>query len=129
PLKWRSGNAISFSGRSIRLCITFPSGYTGFTVMWAAGGNATGEPAYHWHCVAGDWKSIRMEMIVCSQMHFSYSSGAGEVVVLRGIDLAISQGEHVAIVGPSGAGKSTLLRLCAGLDFPRSGVLQVGGIE
>jgi len=70
-----------------------------------------------------------MEMIACSQVHYSYSTGAGEVVVLRGVDMAISRGEHVAIVGPSGAGKSTLLRLCAALDLPKSGDLQVDGVE
>ena len=70
-----------------------------------------------------------MEMITCSQVHYSYSSGAGEVVVLQGVDMAISRGEHVAIVGPSGAGKSTLLRLCAALDLPKSGNLQIGEVE
>ena len=68
-------------------------------------------------------------MITCSQVHYSYSTGAGQVVVLQGVDMAISTGEHVAIVGPSGAGKSTLLRLCAALDLPKSGKLQVAGTE
>lgn len=70
-----------------------------------------------------------MEMIVCTQVHHSYPTGAGELVVLRGVDLVIKQGEHVAIVGPSGAGKSTLLRLCAALDLPTSGEVRVGGIS
>jgi predicted ABC-type transport system involved in lysophospholipase L1 biosynthesis ATPase subunit len=69
-----------------------------------------------------------MEMIVCRDVHHSYPTGAGELVVLRGINLLIEQGEHVAIVGPSGAGKSTLLRLCAALDLPSSGEVGVGGI-
>ena len=70
-----------------------------------------------------------MEMIICEQVHYSYSSGVGEIVVLRGVDMAISKGEHVAIVGPSGAGKSTLLRLCAALDLPKGGNVQVSGVE
>ncbi len=70
-----------------------------------------------------------MEMIVCSQVQYSYFTGAGEVVVLRGLDLTVQQGEHVAIVGPSGAGKSTLLRLCATLTWPRNGDVLIGGVS
>lgn len=62
-----------------------------------------------------------MKMIVCSQVHFSYSTRAGKVEVLRGVDLVVQEGEHIAIVGPSGTGKSTLLRLCAALEWPNSG--------
>jgi putative ABC transport system ATP-binding protein len=67
-----------------------------------------------------------MEMIRCSQVHYRYSSGAGEIEALRGVNLVVEQGSHVAIVGPSGAGKSTLLRLCAALDWPQSGIVVVG---
>src|SRR5947209_14367604 len=70
-----------------------------------------------------------MGRITWWQVHYSYSSGGGEVVERQGVDMTISRGEHVAIVGPSGAGKSTLLRLCAALDVPKSGHLQVGGVE
>jgi putative ABC transport system ATP-binding protein len=70
-----------------------------------------------------------MAMIVCEQVHFSYATGAGEVEVLRGVDVRIEQGTHVSIIGPSGAGKSTLLRLCAALDWPTSGNLQVGDCD
>jgi len=70
-----------------------------------------------------------MEMIACSRVHFSYRSGAGEVAVLRGVNLTVREGEHVAVVGPSGAGKSTLLRLCAAMDWPGEGDLSIGGIS
>jgi len=55
-----------------------------------------------------------------------YGSGAAEVAVLAGVDLAVSEGEMVAIVGPSGAGKSTLLHLLAALDTPTSGTVYFG---
>lgn len=67
-----------------------------------------------------------MEMIVCANVHFTYETGAGEVAVLRGIDVAVQQGEHVAIVGASGAGKSTFLRLCAALAWPTQGEVKIG---
>ncbi|MGH2494807.1 MAG: ABC transporter ATP-binding protein [Ktedonobacteraceae bacterium] len=70
-----------------------------------------------------------MNMIVCEQVHFSYTTGAGEVEVLRGVDVRIEQGTHVSIVGPSGAGKSTLLRLCAALDWPTGGTIRVGDCD
>ncbi len=51
----------------------------------------------------------------------------GSVPVLRGIDLAIRDGEFVVLVGPSGCGKSTLLRLVAGLEEITAGVIRIGG--
>jgi energy-coupling factor transport system ATP-binding protein len=49
--------------------------------------------------------------------------------VLRGIDLAISPGELVAVMGRNGAGKSTLLATLAGLRKPRAGSAAVDGVE
>jgi lipoprotein-releasing system ATP-binding protein len=57
----------------------------------------------------------------------SYRSDAGAVPVLNGIELAIAEGETVAIVGPSGSGKSTLLNLFGALDRPNSGEVVVAG--
>ena len=56
---------------------------------------------------------------------------ANDVVVnaLDNVTLEIKEMEFVAIVGPSGCGKTTLLRLVAGLDFPTSGRVRVGGAE
>jgi ABC-type multidrug transport system fused ATPase/permease subunit len=48
--------------------------------------------------------------------------------VLCGIDLELGRGERLAVVGPSGAGKSTLGRLLAGIDRPRTGAVEVGGV-
>lgn len=51
----------------------------------------------------------------------------GKLHALRGIDLAIEQGEFFALLGPNGAGKSTLINLLAGLLLPTSGRLSVLG--
>ena len=46
--------------------------------------------------------------------------------ILRGIDLAVKEGELVVLVGPSGCGKSTLLRTVAGLELPDAGTIRIG---
>jgi putative ABC transport system ATP-binding protein len=57
----------------------------------------------------------------------TYDTGGAKVLALRGVDLAIAQGEFVAIMGPSGCGKSTLLNLLAGLDRPTAGEVWLEG--
>lgn len=51
----------------------------------------------------------------------------GDLVVLKGIDLDINQGEVVSIVGPSGAGKTTLLQIIGLLDSATSGTVTLAG--
>lgn len=49
------------------------------------------------------------------------TKGFGPKTVLRGVDLALSQGESLVVIGGSGTGKSVLLRCILGLDTPDSG--------
>ena len=54
-------------------------------------------------------------------------SRAGDVEILRGVDLIVKSGEAIGIVGPSGSGKTSLLMLIAGLERATSGTLEVAG--
>jgi len=51
----------------------------------------------------------------------------GDFVALEDIDLVVRPGGLTALLGPSGGGKSTLLRIIAGLDYPDSGSVEIGG--
>lgn len=57
----------------------------------------------------------------------SVSGPEGELAILRGVSLAVREGESFAIVGASGSGKTTLLGLLAGLDLPSGGSIRVDG--
>ncbi len=52
----------------------------------------------------------------------------GPMRALDKVDLAVEDGEFIAIVGPSGCGKSTLMRLVAGLLPASGGIVEVGGV-
>lgn len=59
-------------------------------------------------------------MIVGTNLSKSY----GDLVVLKSVNVTITEGEIVSITGPSGAGKSTLLQLLGTLDVPREGSIR-----
>ena len=66
-------------------------------------------------------------MLKVERLTKSYSATSGELTVLRAVSFSLSAGDSLAIVGPSGSGKTTLLGLCAGLDLPSSGNVELAG--
>ena len=60
-------------------------------------------------------------------VHLTLPSRAGNVDILRGVDLEVRPGEALGIVGPSGSGKTTLLMVIAGLEKASSGDVTVAG--
>jgi len=57
----------------------------------------------------------------------TYTSGNKQLTVLDDISFEVEKGQTFSIVGPSGSGKTTLLGLCAGLDTPNSGTVELCG--
>ena len=71
----------------------------------------------------------KREILRANSLYHIYESNAedGNVVALRGLSVAILEGEAVAVVGPSGSGKSTLLNCLGGLMKPSAGSVELGG--
>lgn len=57
----------------------------------------------------------------------SFRQSGKEVHALRGVDLTVNTGEHIAVQGPTGGGKSTLLQILGALDVPSSGEVELNG--
>ena len=57
----------------------------------------------------------------------TYPSGNKKLTVLKNISFEVEKGQTFSIVGPSGSGKTTLLGLCAGLDAPNHGKVELCG--
>ncbi len=67
-------------------------------------------------------------LVSLSGVRLELSSQAGQVDILRGIDLRIDAGETVSITGPSGAGKTSLMMIIGGLEKPTGGTVSVAGM-
>lgn len=69
------------------------------------------------------------KLIEAVEIKKSFKTEAGELKVLKGINLSIDEGEIVGIIGVSGAGKSTLLHILGTLDRPTSGKVLFQGSD
>jgi putative ABC transport system ATP-binding protein len=58
-----------------------------------------------------------------------YTSGSKQLTVLQNVSFDVEKGQTFSIVGPSGSGKTTLLGLCAGLDKPDAGTVELCGYD
>ena len=65
--------------------------------------------------------------IELNAVELTLTSNAGEVNILRGIDLAIKSGETVGVIGPSGSGKTSMLMVIAGLEKISGGAITIAG--
>ena len=65
--------------------------------------------------------------LVLADVRRTYRSEAGDLEILRGVDLVLQPGEIVALVAPSGTGKSTLLHLAGLLEQPDGGSVAISG--
>src|SRR5579883_2700993 len=67
------------------------------------------------------------EKLRLHQVGKTFTSRAGSLRAIDGIDLMLADGEFISVVGASGCGKSTLLRIVAGLQEATDGELEVDG--
>ncbi len=65
--------------------------------------------------------------VVLKDISFKYESDS--VFQFKGLNLEISEGEHVALVGPSGSGKTTLVDIILGVVTPTSGSVTISGVD
>jgi lipoprotein-releasing system ATP-binding protein len=69
------------------------------------------------------------KLLEVKEVHRSFRTEAGELGVLKNINLSIDEGEMIGITGASGAGKSTILHILGALDKPTSGKVLFRGSD
>ena len=67
---------------------------------------------------------VKQDFVKFEQVDKSYD---GEVLVVKGLDLDIAQGEFLTLLGPSGSGKTTTLMMLAGFETPTNGEIYLDG--
>lgn len=72
-----------------------------------------------------EWRTFQVAKIELGAIRKSFDT----TEILKGIDLAIEDGEFIALIGPSGCGKSTLLRVIAGLEPQTAGEVRIDGVS
>jgi putative ABC transport system ATP-binding protein len=65
------------------------------------------------------------KILKINDLEKTYTSGSKQLTVISNISFEVEKGSIFSIVGPSGSGKTTLLGLCAGLDYPTSGTIEL----
>ncbi|HSP20498.1 MAG TPA: ABC transporter ATP-binding protein, partial [Myxococcaceae bacterium] len=70
-------------------------------------------------------REARPQLLEVADLHVSY----GAITALRGVSLAVGQGEVVALIGANGAGKTSTLRAISGMLRPRSGHIRLAAQE
>ncbi len=95
----------------------------------AGPGPRADDDAVPWPPVSGIGRGNRPAVLIHG-VHKRFPIGSGfkkrQLQALRGVDLALNEGEAVALVGESGCGKSTLLRSIAGLQPIDEGSIEFG---
>ncbi|WP_340198580.1 ABC transporter ATP-binding protein [Ascidiimonas sp. W6] len=69
------------------------------------------------------------KILKISGLEKTYTSGSKQLTVLQNVSFEVEKGQTFSIIGPSGSGKTTLLGLCAGLDKPDAGTVELCGYD
>ena len=75
-----------------------------------------------------DQTQTKGDALQLDDVRLTLPSEAGEVNILKGIDLSLEPGETLGVIGPSGSGKTSMLMVIAGLERATGGTIRVAGV-